>query len=261
MNVHLSSMRGLRALFACVAIALISAAPAEAQSPADAQARELYLRGDRYYSEGRYEEAVQDFLGAYRLSGRPLLLFNLANAYERLGRYQEALDALRQYAPNAPFQESAEVRVRIQNLEQRVQQAAAQTGPDAAQPVATAAPAYDEGLLVTGIVVGGVGVALAVTGVVMGVLALDARSEAQSGCAMGGGVTLCDESVRGALDRDATFALLADVGVGVGAAAVVAGVVLAIVGATSRPTVQSARVLPYVAPSARGGELGVVVTF
>ncbi len=78
---------------------LLSLAPSFARaqivaSP-DARARELYLQGDREYQAGRYEQAVAAFQEAYRLSGRPLLLFNLANAYERLGRYAEALEALR----------------------------------------------------------------------------------------------------------------------------------------------------------------------
>lgn len=256
----------LHAWVLCASLALAAfAAPAHAQTQNDARARDLYLQGDRAYNEGRYEEAVQDFLASYQLSGRPLLLYNLANAYERLGRYQEALDALRQYQPHAPIQELGQVRARITSLEQRVAQLSAESSQEEQQPAPqSTAPAYDEGLLFSGIAVGGVGVALAVTGIVMGVLALDARAEAQSGCASAtGGTTVCDETVRGALDRDTTFALLADIGIGVGSAAVVAGVVLAILGATSSSgaSAESARVVPYAAPRARGGELGVVVTF
>lgn len=238
-------------------LALLALAPstvhAQFASP-DARARELYIEGDRHYQEGRYEQAVQAFQESYRLSGRPLLLFNLANAYERLGRYQDALEALRGYAPHAPFGEQAQVRARIASLEQRAREAPT-------QPAAPAgAPRGDDALIVTGIVVGGVGLVMGAGGVAMGLLALDARSRAQAGCATTEGVTLCDESARGALEDDSLFALLADVGMFVGGAALVAGVVLAIVGWPSGSGGESA-VVPWIAPRADGGELGVVIAF
>lgn len=250
----LPSLERLRSvlLFACVALAF-GASSARAQTSADQRARDLYVQGDRAYNEGRYEEAVQAFAESYRLSGRPLLLFNLANAYERLGRYQDALTTLRQYAPSAAVQEQAQIRARIAALEQRA----------ASSPSGTSsASSSDDGLLITGIVVGSVGLVLGVGGAVMGALALDARGEAQAGCVTGpDGATLCDASVRDAIGRDTTFALLADIGIGVGAAALAAGVVLAILGATSGGSEASASVVPYVAPRAQGGELGVVVTY
>src|SRR5262245_14114470 len=62
--------------------------PAEKpSSSADKEARKLFFRGDRMYEEGKYEEAVAAFEKSYALSHRPELLFNLANAYERLGQY------------------------------------------------------------------------------------------------------------------------------------------------------------------------------
>lgn len=234
-------------------LALAALAPASARAQAtDMQARDLYVQGDRYYAEGRYELAVQAFQESYRLSGRPLLLFNLANALERIGRYAEALDALRRYQPSAPPHEQMALRTRIATLEQRAAQQPA--------PPATPASSGDSSLMLTGFLVGGAGVALTVVGIVMGVLALDARAQAESGCVATETGTVCDASVRGALEDDATFALIADLGVGVGAAALAAGIVLVIVGAASSDGAPSAAI-PYVAPRAEGAEVGVVVAF
>ncbi len=141
------------------------------------------------------------------------------------------------------------MEARIASLETRAQQAGS-----------TSARGGDDALLVTGIAVGGAGLALGVGGVVFGVLALDARGRAQEGCASTGSVTVCDASAREALDQDALFAILADVGIVVGAAAVAAGVVLAILGVTSGGSSERA-LIPWVAPRADGGELGVAGTF
>lgn len=238
-------------LVTALAVAALSPAAAHAQA-SDQRARELYVQGDRYYAEGRYELAVQAFQESYRLSGRPLLLFNLANALERIGRYTEALDALRRYQPSAPPHEQMALRTRIATLEQRAAQQ---------PPPATAASSGDSSLMVSGFVVGGAGVALTAVGIAMGVLALDERAKAQGGCVAAGAGTVCDESVRGALENDATFSLVADLGVFVGAAAVAAGVVLVILGATSGPSAAPAAAVPYVAPRAEGAEVGVVVAF
>ena len=84
---------------------------------ADQRARELYLRGDALYAEGLYGAAIELFLESYNLSGRPLLLFNLANAYERAGRYGEAAQALRAYEPHAMPDEREAIAGRLTRLE------------------------------------------------------------------------------------------------------------------------------------------------
>ena len=87
----------------------------------DQSARELYLRGDRLYAEGDYEGAVEAFEQAYQLSQRTGLLYNLANTYERLGRHEEALRALRAFVPEAGELADA-AQKRINNLERRLEE-------------------------------------------------------------------------------------------------------------------------------------------
>lgn len=68
------------------------------RSRSDRRARMLYLAGDRYYSSGEYERALATFEQAYRLSKRSLLLYNMANACERMGRLADAITYLERYA-------------------------------------------------------------------------------------------------------------------------------------------------------------------
>jgi hypothetical protein len=275
------ALRAIASLSLAALTLCLAPAPTRAQAPtaeADARARELYLRGDRLYAEGRYEEAVEAFRESYRLSGRPLLLFNLANAYERLARYEEALAALRDYAPHAPVEEEDQIRARIESLTRRAEaQRAAEAPADGAAgdgssggstgapedvpPDAPARAGGDGGLIAAGAVLAATGGALVVGGAVFGALALDARDEAQAGCADAGGVTVCDASAEDALDRDATFALLADVGLFAGGAAAATGVVLLVLGLSAGGDGESASdaggLAPVVGLGPGGGEVGL----
>jgi tetratricopeptide (TPR) repeat protein len=257
----------------------------------DTRARQLYLRGDRFYQEGRYEEAVAAFQEAFDLSQRPLLHFNLANAYERLGRLEEALASLRAYAPHAPVEEEDQIRARIDNLSQRLEAQQTQTdttttttttdsttGTQATTAVSVTTPPpppYEEppiergdgGLIAAGAVVTGLGVVLATGGIVFGVMANDARSQAAAQCGLAGTTRICNEAARAPLDRGSSYAVLADVGIIVGAAAIVGGVVLLVAGATSthpgeRETAeQGVTVVPTASFTSSGGIAGVAGTF
>jgi hypothetical protein len=128
-----------RRIAACAALVLLSSAAAHAQNApstgatatelsADERARELYLRGDRLYAEGNYDGAISAWRDAYTLSQRPALLYDLANALERLGRYEEALHYLNLYAPNAPDHQRHIVLKRIHALEGRAEEQRKQEG-------------------------------------------------------------------------------------------------------------------------------------
>ena len=72
---------------------------------------------------------------AYALSKRPPLLLNIANVYERMGKLQEAVDALSKYLeedPKSPERTTHETR--IANLKKRIEA----MPPPAPAPVATA---------------------------------------------------------------------------------------------------------------------------
>lgn len=220
---------------------------------ADAQARELYLRGDRLYAEGRYTEAIDLFRQAHELSGRPELLFNLANAYERAGQIEEAIAALRSYAPHAPAYDADTIARRIRALEGRLEsgesgatEAEPEPGdtppprylPDApgAAPERTSADGDTAGgdgggtaLVATGLVILGLGLAAGGIGLGLGLAMQDASTELETLCVDG----VCPEAAQDTLDRESSLALGADISFGIAGAFALTGLILTIVGATS----------------------------
>ncbi len=89
---------------------------------ASAQARQMFLRGQSAYQQGDYDTAIQQWKAAYRLDARPLILYNLSQAYEHLGRAQDAVHALEHYIdtadPSNPYM--ADARARLAALRERV---------------------------------------------------------------------------------------------------------------------------------------------
>lgn len=254
------------------------------KAAADVRARELFLKGDAAYAEGRYEEALAAFQEAYDLSGRPQLLFNISNSLERLGRYQEAVDALDKYLASGKAKDRDVVQKRLANLRKRVEdqkkleeklareeeerrqseeaerrrreeaQGGSGQGNGHASGGGTAVvtPAKPSGSITPWILIGGGGVLLA-TGAVFGVVALGARSDAKSGCADTPSGHLCDADARSALDRETTFGIVADVGI-------VTGLVLGGIGTymllTDKPAEPKVKVGVRSLPGGGGIQLG-----
>lgn len=212
----------------------------------DQRARELFQKGDVAYAEGRYEEALGAFQEAYDLSGRAQLLFNVSNALERLARYQEAVDALEKYLSSGKAKDRDVVQKRLANLKKRLEEqkkveeklakeedekrkkeeeerakreAAGRGGanggagngggqgggPGPKEPDNRSTP------MLPWILIGGGGVVFA-TGAVFGILTLGARGDAKDGCTDTQAGHLCSQEASSALDREKTFALVADIG-------------------------------------------------
>ncbi len=80
----------------------IAAAPAPT---GDARARAAYQRGVAHFKAKRYAEAIGEFTRAQRMDPSPVLLFNIARAFEEWGNYEAAIRYYRLYleaAPTAP---------------------------------------------------------------------------------------------------------------------------------------------------------------
>lgn len=209
-----------------------------AQTPDDQRARELYENGEILYEEGRYEDAIVAFEEAYRLSGRPLLLFNIANAQERLGRWEEALTTLSRYRAYATADERDVLDRRISNLERRIAETKQLAPAPAPEPVATTSssttavekntPSWAQPLPLAAYSLGAVGFG---AGIVLGSMSLAAGAEATTSCAAdGGGLLRCPTGAADALDREAGLALGADIGFVVGAAGLAGGLALSLWG-------------------------------
>ncbi|MEM9494307.1 MAG: tetratricopeptide repeat protein, partial [Myxococcota bacterium] len=224
--------------------------PAAQGVSSDERARQLFLDGDAMYAKGQYEQAIAAFSEAYELSGRHRILVALANSYERMARLEEAAATLRKYLPHAADDEAESIRGRISTLDQRVEEqrqrdAAAQAESErrsrelaeateaAERAAARAEQAANQRDIepptrrpTAGWILAGAGGATLAAGVVFGVIASSARSDADDLCSDVSGSTVCTPDAESSIDRDKSFSLAADISFGVGAAAVAAGVIL-----------------------------------
>jgi tetratricopeptide (TPR) repeat protein len=247
------------------------------QNEADAEARRLFKEGDKQYAEGDYEGAVRAFEKAYELSKQPALKYNLANAYERLARYEEALGALKGYEPHAPADQREVVKRRIGKLQERVEQQNAERAkrtsndqvpvePGQATPSApneepspsgaslsTASPTPVLGYVLIG--VGAIGLG---TGAFFGIQALGSKSDAEELCTDSAGARRCPASASDSLSSNTRSAVIADVSIGVGLVAAAVGTYLVIKSKSAESTT-SAQVRAGAGP--RGGSLSLVGTF
>lgn len=107
-------------LVALIASACLALAPAVGNAQEDA--RTLFQRGQTAYSQGDYEAAIEQWTRAYELDARPLLQFNLSQAFERLGRLEDAIAAVERYLEHAdPDDEhQADARARLSALRERL---------------------------------------------------------------------------------------------------------------------------------------------
>jgi hypothetical protein len=102
-------------------IAIVALAVLFAGTSALAGARQHFMAGQDYYTQGRYQKAIEEFEEAYRLDPRPLLLFNIAQAYEKLGELEKTVDYLKRFLEAEPdTDERTSLLNKIANLEARI---------------------------------------------------------------------------------------------------------------------------------------------
>lgn len=128
--------------------AAASAGRAMGATSGDDEARALFELGRTEYASGRYDDALAHFERAYALSGRPELLYNMAQCFDRLRRDEDAIDALERYLAALPEASNRpEVEARLEALRAAVRDrewAAAAWTPPAADP--DPAPAAEGGV-------------------------------------------------------------------------------------------------------------------
>jgi tetratricopeptide (TPR) repeat protein len=177
----------------------LSTGPARAQSTSDDLARRHFDSGVAYLEESDYESALKAFQKSYDLSKRPEILLNIATVHERQSDLPAAVAALRGYLEAAPTGEHVEtVKLRIQNLEKRIQEQQQASKPEPAPlpppapvaPAPAAAPAKPlepapraEPNRVPAYVTLGIGGALGAGALVTGLLAKSKYDDAEKACA------------------------------------------------------------------------------
>ena len=86
-------------------------------------AKTHYDLGAKYYQQGNYEIALDEFGKAYKLEPRPALRFNIGRCQEAMGQGEEAIasyEAFLKAVPGTP--ERRAVELRIQNIRQRLKE-------------------------------------------------------------------------------------------------------------------------------------------
>jgi tetratricopeptide (TPR) repeat protein len=204
--------------------------------PNEAEAR--FGRGTELHRQGRFAEAAEEFLAAWRLSHRTELLYNAYVAYRDAADTRRAAEALREYldveprARNRPMLQAQlaamDAQLRAATPAPAPAPAPAPTPAPAAWPAASVTvrpPAPTEpprrSLALPIALISGGGVAV-LAGAVLGVTVLSTESDLSSSCVG----RVCDPALRGEADAARTRAVVTDVLLGVGLASAAAGVIV-----------------------------------
>jgi hypothetical protein len=214
-------------LLTCAFVGGMGGAVAQAQDLREETARAHFRAATSYYDMGHYDDAAAEFEKAYRLSGRPQLLHNLYLCHERLGNLGEATQYLERYlaeTEDVPNREALESR--LERLRERAAGEGIEEGEedvvDQDDPAAGAEPRTgSSGLRTAGWAALGVGAAGLVTFGVAAAMAASEDGRLADVCGRDAGRTCTDDEVAGLRRRTLT----ADVGLGVGVAGAVAGLV------------------------------------
>ena len=93
-----------------------------AATPESVEARERFQAGQLAYNSGDYEQAAALWEEAYRLDPRPALQYNLAQAYSRLGRLSDELAALTIFVDSGVGNDATNetARARMATLHERI---------------------------------------------------------------------------------------------------------------------------------------------
>ncbi len=202
-------------------LSLMSPAPVLAQgaSSTPPEAVEFYRRGRDHFAAGRYREAIADLERAFALDPTSAtLVYNLARVYELLGELDPSIQKYRQYLSMLGPDDDEE-RARVEETLQRLEGARDQVEAEMADPQPTPsggglemnAPVRIEERGVADWLFWGTtltSVALFAGGAIMGVLALNEESTAQSFVVGADGPLSLRDCIASTAD---TLALLTDV--------------------------------------------------
>lgn len=270
-GIAFAPVRVIAAPAAAAPAAQPAAAPAADESAQNRKrAAELYANGERLYQEGSYESAILAFQESFDLSKEPQLLYNIGNAYERLGDFANSRRYLDQYRAFAPEKEREALSRRIQALDQRQREkeqkereaaaaAAAENKPAQPQPQPDTTPVQQEkpkkdpvfgpaAIVLTAGVAVGLGL-----GIGFGVKASGEKQKALDGCMDSGGSLFCSDASQDALAKRKTSALVADIGFAVAGAAAIGLITVLVLKATRKnKSNQRASLAPYAGPRSSG---------
>ena len=167
-----------KAAAATGSLVVLLAGPVAAQEPsAEDRAYDLFQQSVEKYREGQFEEAAALLEEANRLDPDPILVYNLARAYEGMGDFERAVTAYQQYLRDAPdARDRGAVEARVETLEREIRDRErrgdreGEPGQQVPGSSGSVAPFFLVGLGVAGLGVG----------TVFGILSNDAHTEAEN---------------------------------------------------------------------------------
>jgi tetratricopeptide (TPR) repeat protein len=102
--------------------ALLTLSAGVARGDDEATARDHYIKGTRAYELGLYDEAIAEYMAAYKTKDDPALLFNLGQAHRLAGHAAEALRFYKTYLSKVPEAANrADVEAKIRELKELVE--------------------------------------------------------------------------------------------------------------------------------------------
>jgi tetratricopeptide (TPR) repeat protein len=129
--------------YVVAAAALLALSAGVARGDDEASARDHYVKGTRAYELGLYDEAIAEYMAAYKTKDDPALLFNLGQAHRLAGHTAEALRFYKTYLSKVPEAVNrADVEAKIRELKELVekQKPQPQTEPPAVSAAAIPSP-------------------------------------------------------------------------------------------------------------------------
>jgi tetratricopeptide (TPR) repeat protein len=205
-----------------------------AQAEESESARAHYHLGTKAFELGLFDEAIREYTAAFEIKDDPALLFDIAQAHRLAGRPVEAIRFFRAYlikSPNAKNRALVESRIAqlSPSAEARpVPSPVVTSPPEPAQAPASNPPALQDRngrrLWISGLVVATAGLGTLGAGLACGLLAQDAANRLTEAARAGAPFDPALE--RAGLENQ----MLAGVFLGVGAASVVTGTVLTVIG-------------------------------
>ncbi len=250
-----------------------------AEAVDEAAARRHFELATAAFTRGLYDDAVHEYLLAYKATNDASLLYNVAQSHRLAGHHSAALQYYKMYLQNTPdASDRKEVNKQIKEMEDKLERLRNPTvvapppqmypepvHPDSVQPTPEPSPppaavttqdtggpsGNGRGKLIGGIVIGVVGLGLAATGIAFGVLAQNAGDQLTTANHNGQPFDPAKEST-GKSDQ-----ILEGVFIGIGAAAAVTGVVLIAIGAHERRAAHGFALTPSFSPSGAGASLSV----
>jgi hypothetical protein len=126
--------RGAALLVICAVFLVIGEAEGRSRRKVKrAEAIRAYKQATKLYNEGRYGKAIAKYKKAYKISKKPVLLFNIASSYERMGRFKQSVEYYRRYLRVCPEQDKNQIRAKIDNISNRPSELRVITSPTGAK--------------------------------------------------------------------------------------------------------------------------------